>query len=142
MHLMTRVRFTRYLVVMFFLLGLTSNISFAQQEFEKTLEVKQNEEIVIPLTSEEIEKLFENKQYEKVIASLSKKDEVDKLSLREYQMLSHSYGRTRQYSNGLVFARKMQNIALESNDTLNLLKAANLASGHFVDLNERVSKSI
>jgi len=133
--LLSKMKYTKYVIIVFLSLVFSFNV-FAQTGVEKILDGKQNEEVLTPLTAEDVEKLFENRHYEEVIASLSKKDEVGELSLREYQMLSYAYGRTRQYSNGLVFARKMQNIALESNDTLNLLKAANLASGHFVDLNE------
>lgn len=88
------------------------------------------------LGQNDLENLFENRQYNEVIEALRKKDEVGELTFRDYFLLTRSYGRTQQYSNGLVYAKKMQDLALKANDTLELITAANLAAENFVDLGE------
>lgn len=83
-----------------------------------------------------VKTLYDSRQYEIVIDSLIKKSETKKLNFEEYYMLTRSFGRTRQYSNGLIFAKEMQDLALKKKDTINIIKAANLAAENFVDLNE------
>ena len=83
-----------------------------------------------------LEELFNSREYYVVIDTLSKKKETQKLSLDELFYLTKSYGRTRQYSNGLVFSNKMTKEAMRLKDTTNLVRAFNLMAENLIDLNE------
>jgi len=92
---------------------------------------------ILPLKGQNnIETLYKNRDYLTVIDSLTKKLETEELNHEEYYMLTRSYGRTKQYSNGLTFAKKMQDLALKTNDTFKIVQAINLATENFIDLNE------
>ncbi|MCL5247396.1 histidine kinase [Cellulophaga sp. 20_2_10] len=83
-----------------------------------------------------LEELFNSREYYVVIDTLNKKKEIEKLSLDELFYLTKSYGRTRQYSNGLVFSNKMTKEAMRLKDTTNLVRAFNLMAENLIDLNE------
>lgn len=82
----------------------------------------------------DVESLFNKKNYNEVIEILSKKKKTDSLSMREYYLITKSYGRTRQYSNGYVSSQIMLLNSLNDRDTTNLLVAANLMVENLVDL--------
>lgn len=83
-----------------------------------------------------LKQLFELKKYDTVISTLIKAEENGVLTMQEYYWLTRSLGRIGQYANGLVYAKKMQDQCLKEKDTVNLLKAINLATENFVDLGE------
>jgi len=83
----------------------------------------------------DIEQLFENKEYSKVITILLDKDTENKLSLRDYYLLTKSYGKIKRYTDGLVYSNEMIKECLKRNDTANLIKAYNLKAENLVDLN-------
>ncbi|WBU89571.1 histidine kinase [Cellulophaga omnivescoria] len=80
--------------------------------------------------------LFEARNFEAVIDTLTKKNEQKKLSLDELYYITKSYGRTRQYSNGLVFSNKMTEEAIRLKDTTQLVRAFNLMAENLIDLND------
>ncbi len=84
----------------------------------------------------DIEQLFEDKEYSKVIAVLLDKDTENKLSLRDYYLLTKSYGKTKRYTDGLVYSNEMIKECLKRNDTTNLTKAYNLKAENLIDLNQ------
>lgn len=81
-----------------------------------------------------VETLFENKEYSKVITVLTKKEAKDALTLRDYYLLTKSFGRTQQYSNGLVYSNTMIKKSVEKKDTTNLLIGFNLKAENLIDL--------
>lgn len=85
--------------------------------------------------------LFEARDFEAVIDTLTKKSELKELSLEELFYITKSYGRTRQYSNGLVFSNKMTEEAMRLKDTTNLVRAFNLMAENLIDLND-ITKGI
>ncbi|MBJ2174838.1 histidine kinase [Aureibaculum sp. A20] len=88
----------------------------------------QNEEI------KDLTQLFKERKFQEVIDVLSSEDEKRELSLDELFYLTKSYGRTGQYSNGLIYAEKMKNICLAQKDTTNLVRALNLKAENVIDL--------
>ncbi len=86
------------------------------------------------LAQEDLEQFFENRQYDEIITLLSEKYEKNTLSLEEHYWLTRSYGRTRQYSNGLLLAKEMENKCVMAKDTVYLLKAFNLMAENLMDL--------
>ncbi|PKB43825.1 histidine kinase [Cellulophaga sp. RHA19] len=86
-------------------------------------------------------KLFEAREFEAVIDTLTKKSEFKELNLDELFYITKSYGRTRQYSNGLVFSNKMTEKAMKLKDTTNLVRAFNLMAENLIDLND-ITKGI
>ena len=85
---------------------------------------------------EDVEQLFKDKKYEIVTSILSKKAETKELTMREYFLITKSYGRNKQYSNGFVFAQEwMQKCRLEK-DTTNLVAALTLKAENLIDLNK------
>lgn len=87
------------------------------------------------VSQNDIEQLYKDKKYKEVISILNKKDGNKKLSLREYFLLTQSYGLNVQYSNGLVTANKMIDECLKQKDTNNLVIAYNLKAENLIDLN-------
>ncbi|MEP0213435.1 MAG: histidine kinase [Cellulophaga sp.] len=85
--------------------------------------------------------LFEAREFEAVIDTLTKKSEFKELNLDELFYITKSYGRTRQYSNGLVFSNKMTEKAMKLKDTTNLVRAFNLMAENLIDLND-ITKGI
>lgn len=85
---------------------------------------------------ESLELLFENKKYDSIISILTKKESKKELSMREYFILTRSYGRTNQFPNGYVLASKMIEAATRKKDTINLLKAFNLKAEQITDLHK------
>ena len=82
----------------------------------------------------DIKQLFEDREFDEIISILGEKYERNELSLEEYYLLGRSYGRTRQYSNGLLLAKEMENLCVKEKDTVNLLKAFNLMAENLMDL--------
>lgn len=87
------------------------------------------------------EELFEARDFKAVIDTLTKKSEFKELNLDELFYITKSYGRTRQYSNGLVFSNKMTEKAMTLKDTTNLVRAFNLMAENLIDLND-ITKGI
>lgn len=85
--------------------------------------------------------LFEARDFKAVIDTLTKKSEFKELNLDELFYITKSYGRTRQYSNGLVFSNKMTEKAMTLKDTTNLVRAFNLMAENLIDLND-ITKGI
>ncbi len=83
---------------------------------------------------EKLEQLFENREYNEIITLLSEKYEKNTLSLEEHYWLTRSYGRTRQYTNGLLLSKEMENRCVKEKDTVYLLKAFNLMAENLMDL--------
>jgi len=115
---MRQIRIFRITVLFF---GLVLNV-FSQNNLEKQ--------------PKNAEQYYEDEKYAEVVKLLAEKYKIDTLNFEEYFMLTRSYGRTGQYSNGLVFAEEMQGLAMKSKDTLKILRAANLVAENFVDLGE------
>jgi len=88
------------------------------------------------ISQNDVEQLFKDKNYQKVISILNKKDGESNLTLREYFLLTKSYGRNEQYPNGLVYANKMIDECLALKDTSNLVLAYNLKAENLIDLNQ------
>lgn len=84
----------------------------------------------------DVESLFSERNYSKVIEILSLKRKTDSLNMREYYLITKSYGRTRQYSNGYVLSTLMRDKSLRKKDTTNILAAYNLMTENLVDLSE------
>lgn len=82
----------------------------------------------------DIEQLFEDREFDEIITILGEKYENNELPLEEYYWLARSYGRTRQYSNGLLLAKEMENLCVKEKDTVNLLKAFNIMAENLMDL--------
>lgn len=80
-----------------------------------------------------VEELFTNGDYVKVIEILSKKEAKESLTLRDYHLLTKSYGRNKQYSNGLVYSNEMIGRSLEEKDTASLVIAFNLKAENLID---------
>jgi len=108
------MKYIKYIIFFFFLFCSTSTV------------VSQND----------VEQLFKDKNYQKVISILNKKDGESNLTLREYFLLTKSYGRNEQYPNGLVYANKMIDECLTLKDTSNLVLAYNLKAENLIDLNQ------
>ena len=81
-----------------------------------------------------IEQLFNNRAYDEIITLLGEKYEENRLSLEEHYWLTRSYGRTHQYTNGLLLAKEMENKCVMAKDTVYLLKAFNLMAENLMDL--------
>ncbi len=82
----------------------------------------------------DVKQLFENREFDEIITILGEKYENNELPLEEYYWLARSYGRTRQYSNGLLLAKEMENLCVKEKDTVNLLKAFNIMAENLMDL--------
>ncbi|WP_299781221.1 histidine kinase [uncultured Formosa sp.] len=80
-----------------------------------------------------VEKLFTNREYTKVIEILREKEAKEPLTLRDYFLLTKSYGRTQQYANGLIYSNQMIGRSLKDKDTTNLIKAFNLKAENLID---------
>ena len=81
-----------------------------------------------------VEDLFDNGDYAGVIEQLTAKEAKEPLSLRDYYLLTKSFGRNRQYANGLVYSNAMIEKSLEKKDTSNLIIAFNLKAENLIDL--------
>ncbi|GAA4108812.1 hypothetical protein GCM10022393_05150 [Aquimarina addita] len=90
---------------------------------------------------ESVEILFANRAYDSVISILTKKESKTELSMREFFLLTRSYGRTGQFSNGYVLASKMIEVAMQNKDTVSLLKAYNLKAEQITDL-EKIKEGV
>ena len=91
---------------------------------------------ITAISQNDAEQLFDESNYKEVITILSEKNKKNKLSLREYYLLTKSYGRNEQYPNGLVTANKMIDRCLKLKDTSNLVIAYNLKAENLIDLNQ------
>ncbi|WP_158851308.1 histidine kinase [Algibacter sp. L1A34] len=80
-----------------------------------------------------VEDLFTNREYAKVIEILSEKEAKEPLTLRDYFLLTKSYGRNQQYANGLIYSNEMIGKSLKEKDTTNLIKAFNLKAENLID---------
>ncbi len=80
-----------------------------------------------------VEELFTNEDYAKVIEILTAKESNEPLTLRDYFLLTKSYGRNKQYANGLIYSNEMIGKSLEGKDTTNLVKAFNLKAENLID---------
>jgi len=89
----------------------------------------------------DLDQFFKDRKYEKIIDILTKKEKSSKLSMEEYPLLARSYGRTEQYTNGLVYAHKLINLSLKNKDTSNLLVGYNLKTENLIDL-ERMKEGV
>ncbi len=81
-----------------------------------------------------IDSLYKHRNYKKIIELLTVKQSDSVLTFKEYQLLSRSYGRTRQFGNGYVLSEEMLEKAMKLKDTLNILKAFNAKAEHITDL--------
>ncbi len=88
------------------------------------------------VSQNDVEQLFDDKNYKEVISILNKKNEKSSLTLRDYYLLTKSYGRNVQYPNGLVYANEMIDECLKLKDTTNLVIAYNLKAENLIDLNQ------
>lgn len=84
----------------------------------------------------DVESLFSKRKYNEVIEILAEKKKTDSLSMREYYLITKSYGRTRQYANGFVSSQIMLNKSLDKRDTTNITIASNLILENLVDLDK------
>ncbi|WP_103867108.1 histidine kinase [Aquimarina sp. I32.4] len=82
----------------------------------------------------DVEKLFQDRDYHKVIEALTIKEKNSSLDLREYFLVAKSYGRTKQYNNGLVYSNVMIEKCMVMKDTTNLVIAYNLKAENLIDL--------
>jgi tetratricopeptide (TPR) repeat protein len=80
-----------------------------------------------------VEELFKNRNYPKVIEILSAKEVKEALTLRDYFLLTKSYGRNQQYANGLIYSNDMIGRSQEQKDTTNLVIAFNLKAENLID---------
>ncbi len=113
--------------LIFFIILLFSSLLFAQ----KNADDKEN--------NKELEQLYENNAYSEIVELLKKNN--DKLSMREYNLLTISYARIQQYANGLVSSNKMIEKCKEKNDTTNLVIAYNRKVENLLDL-ERLKEAL
>lgn len=84
--------------------------------------------------SKYVEKLYKSRDYKQVVNLLKAKSLHGKLSFDELFYITRSYGRLRNYNNGLAYSEKMMSKALEICDTVNLLIAYNLKAENLIDL--------
>ncbi len=80
--------------------------------------------------------LYHANKYEELVSVLTKKDEKEELSASELFYLGKSYGRLGSYSNGLLISDRMIKKSLNTDDSLNLMKAINLKAENLIDLNK------
>ena len=90
----------------------------------------------MPVYSQNTSFLLENQQYDKVIERLVLKEASDKLSIKEYFMLSDAYVKTDNQYQSLLVLNKMINEVVDPNDIENLAIAYDRKAENLVDLSK------